>query len=107
MLSGVPGVAPAKALMSGGGIVDADRAQIATGLGAEVTITDVRLCLQGYLDDIMPSNVTTLMSAPHIIRERVKGADLVIGAVLRPRGRTPQRCYGRDGAAEEVGCCHR
>ncbi|MBI1926892.1 alanine dehydrogenase [Candidatus Poribacteria bacterium] len=89
LLGGVPGVAPAKVLIIGGGIVGTNAAKVAAGLGAEVTIMDVNLRRLRYLDDIMPPNVVTLMSDPHTVREKVKSADLLIGAVLIPGGRTP------------------
>lgn len=89
LLGGVPGVAPAKVLIIGGGIVGTNAAKVAAGLGAEVTIMDVNLRRLRYLDDIMSPNVVTLMSDPHTVREKVKGADLLIGAVLIPGGRTP------------------
>ncbi len=89
LLGGVPGVEPAKVLIVGGGIVGTNAAKVAAGLGAEVTIMDVDLRRLRYLDDIMPSNVVTLMSDPHTIREKIVDADLLIGAVLIPGGRTP------------------
>ncbi len=89
LLGGVPGVAPAKVLIVGGGVVGTNAAKVAAGLGAEVTILDVNLSRLRYLDDIMPPNVVTLMSDPHTIREKVKEADLLIGAVLIPGGRAP------------------
>ena len=81
LLGGVPGVAPAKVLIIGGGVVGTNAAKVAAGLGAEVTIMDVNLRRLRYLDDIMPPNVVPLMSDPHTIREKVKEADLLIGAV--------------------------
>lgn len=89
LLGGVPGVAPAKVLIVGGGVVGTNAAKVAAGLGAEVTILDVNLSRLRYLDDIMPPNVVTLMSDPHTIREKVVEADLLIGAVLIPGGRAP------------------
>ena len=52
------------------------------GLGHEVTVLDINMERLRYLDDIMPKNVVTLMSNAHNIREKVKDADLLIGAVL-------------------------
>lgn len=89
LLGGVPGVAPAKVLILGGGVVGTNAAKVAAGLGAEVTIMDVNLRRLRYLDDIMPPNVITLMSDPHTIREKIRGVDLLIGAVLIPGGRAP------------------
>ena len=89
LLGGVPGVAPAKVLIVGGGIVGTNAAKVAAGLGAEVIIMDVNLRRLRYLDDIMPSNVVTLMSDPHAIREKAREVDLLIGAVLIPGRRAP------------------
>src|SRR3990167_6790012 len=82
LLGGVPGVAPAEVVIVGGGVVGANAAKVAAGLGARVTVLDVNIERLRYLDDIMPKNVVTLMSNAHNIREKVKDADLLIGAVL-------------------------
>jgi alanine dehydrogenase len=89
LLAGVPGVAPAKVVILGGGVVGANAAKMAAGLGADVTILDINLARLRYLDDVMPANVKTLMSNAHNIREQVRQADLLIGAVLRPGARAP------------------
>src|SRR5437016_10309696 len=62
LLGGVPGVAPASVVIVGGGVVGANAAKVAAGLGANVTILDVNLDRLRYLDDVMPRNVTTLFS---------------------------------------------
>jgi alanine dehydrogenase len=82
LLAGVPGVAPAEVAILGGGVVGANAAKVAAGLGANVRILDVNLDRLRYLDDIMPPNVTTLYSDRHTILETIERADLVIGAVL-------------------------
>jgi len=82
LLSGIPGVAPANVIILGGGVVGSNAAKVAAGLGARVTILDVNLNRLRYLDDIMPSNVRTIMSDSHSIRFNIQEADLVIGAVL-------------------------
>jgi alanine dehydrogenase len=89
LLAGVPGVAPAKVVILGGGVVGANAAKMAAGLGADVTILDISLPRLRYLDDVMPKNVKTLMSNTHNIRDQVRDADLLIGAVLRPGARAP------------------
>jgi len=89
LLAGVPGVAPAKVAIIGGGIVGANAAKMAAGLGADVTILDVSLPRLRYLDDVMPKNVTTLMSDAYNIRDAVRQADLLIGAVLVPGAKAP------------------
>lgn len=89
LLAGVPGVARANVLVIGGGIVGTNSAKMAAGLGANVALLDVDLNRLRYLDDIMPKNVTLLMSDSYTIREKVKEADLVIGAVLIEGARAP------------------
>ena len=90
LLAGVPGVAPAKVVVLGGGVVGANAAKMAAGLGADVSILDVSLPRLRYLDDVMPRNVKTLMSNAHNIREQVLQADLLIGAVLLPGAKAPR-----------------
>jgi alanine dehydrogenase len=89
LLGGVPGVNPAKVVVLGGGIVGTQAAKMAAGFGANVTIMDVSLARLRYLDDIMPANVTTLMSNHYNISEAIADADLVIGAVLIPGAKAP------------------
>ena len=89
LLAGVPGVAPAEVVIIGGGVVGTNAAKIAAGLNARVTILDVNLTRMRYLDDIMPPNVTTIMSNAHNVLECLKRADLVVGAVLIAGARTP------------------
>lgn len=89
LLGGVPGVTPAEVVVIGGGVVGTNAAKVAAGLGARVTIMDINLDRLRYLDDIMPKNVMTLMSNLQNIREKIKDADLLIGAVLIEGARTP------------------
>lgn len=89
LLGGVPGVKPAKVLVIGGGIVGTQAAKMAAGLGADVIIMDVNLDRLRHLDDIMPKNVRTVMSNEYNIREFVKTADLIVGAVLIPGAKAP------------------
>lgn len=89
LLSGVPGVEPAKVTVLGGGVVGANAAKVAAGLGANVVIMDVSLDRLRYLDDVMPANVRTIFSDAHAIRWHVTNSDLVIGAVLIPGARCP------------------
>ena len=62
LLGGVPGVAPGKVLVLGGGIVGTQAAKMAAGLGAQVTIMDISLPRLRYLNDVMPANVVTRFS---------------------------------------------
>jgi len=89
LLAGVPGVAPATVVVLGGGVVGANAARVAAGLGANVFILDVNLDRLRYLDDVMPRNVTTLFSNRHNILDTIQWADLVIGAVLIPGAKAP------------------
>jgi len=89
LLAGVPGVPPAQVVILGGGIVGGNAAKIAAGIGASVTIMDVNLERLRYLDDVMPKNVTTLYSNTYTIRQKLRDADLVIGAVLLRGARAP------------------
>lgn len=90
LLGGVPGVAPGKVAVLGGGIVGTQAALMAAGLGAEVTILDVSLPRLRQLAEFMPANVRTLYSDSTNVELSVRGADLVIGAVLL-RGRKAPR----------------
>jgi len=89
LLGGVPGVKPANVLILGGGIVGTQAAKMAAGFGARVTIMDVSIPRLRQLDDIMPANVDTVYSNEYNIREAIKKADLIIGAVLIPGGKAP------------------
>jgi alanine dehydrogenase len=89
LLGGVPGVLPAKVLILGGGIVGTQAAWMAAGLGADVIILDVSLPRMRYLADVMPANVKTMMSNEYNIREQIKQADLIVGAVLIPGAKAP------------------
>ena len=89
LLGGVPGVAPAEVVIVGGGVVGTNAAKVAAGLGARVTVLDINMERLRYLDDIMPKNVVTLMSNAQNIREKIKDADLLIGAILIEGARAP------------------
>ena len=89
LLGGIPGTKPANVLVLGGGVVGTHAAKIAAGFGANVTIMDTNLYRLRYLDDVMPSNVDTMMSSPLAVREAIQTADLVIGGVLIPGAKAP------------------
>jgi alanine dehydrogenase len=90
LLGGVPGVAPAKVVILGGGIVGINAAKMAAGLGAKVTVLDLSLERLRYLSDVMPANVTLIYSNRHNILEQIATADLVVGAVLIPGAVAPR-----------------
>lgn len=90
LLGGVPGVAPAHITILGGGVVGANAARIAAGFQADVAILDINMDRLRYLDDIMPANVNVLYSDRYVIRDELRLADLVIGAVLIPGAKAPR-----------------
>jgi len=89
LVGGVPGVEPATVVILGGGIVGANAARMAAGLGARVVILDVSLDRLRYLADVMPANVVLLFSNRHNILQQIEKADIVIGAVLLPGAKAP------------------
>ena len=95
LLGGVPGVAPANVVILGGGVVGHNSAKMAVGLGAHVTIIERNLNRLRHLDDIYSSQIVTLASNPYTIRESLRLADLVIGAVL-VTGASAPRLVRRD-----------
>ena len=103
LLGGVPGVAPAKVVILGGGVVGTHAAKMACGLGADVTILDKNLERLRYLSDTMPANCKLLMSNQMTIHEEVISADVVIGAVLIAGGKTPRLVTRKMVAAMKKG----
>jgi len=90
LLGGIPGVAPAHVLILGGGTVGHNAAKIALGMGAHVTIIDKNLNRLREIDDIFNGQIVTLASNVWTIRETLRQADLVIGAVLIPGAAAPK-----------------
>ena len=90
LLGGVPGVAPAKVVILGGGIVGINAAKMAAGMGAKVVILDISLERLRYLSDVMPANVQTIHSNRHNVLEQIETADLVVGGVLIPGAVAPK-----------------
>ncbi len=90
LLGGVPGVAPGRVVIVGGGVVGYNAAVIALGLGAHVTILERSLDRMRYLEEILSGRVTLLMSSSLQVAESVEQADLVIGAVLIPGAVAPK-----------------
>lgn len=90
LLGGVPGVAPGKVLVLGGGVVGTQAAKMAAGLGAQVTILDINLNRLRYLNDVMPSNVITEISNEYNIRKHIKTHDLIVGGVLIKGAKAPK-----------------
>ncbi|MEU8272299.1 alanine dehydrogenase [Sphaerisporangium sp. NPDC049002] len=86
---GVPGVAPAKIVVIGGGVSGLNAAQIAVGMGADVTILDVNIDRLRQIDAIYQGRLKTIVSTQYAIEQAVVEADLVIGAVLIPGAKAP------------------
>jgi alanine dehydrogenase len=90
LLGGVPGVAPGRVLVIGGGIVGYNAAVIALGLGASVTILERSVDRMRHLDEILTGRVSLVMSSTLQIEESIVEADVVIGAVLIPGAVAPK-----------------
>jgi alanine dehydrogenase len=90
LLGGVPGVAAARVVVIGGGVVGTHAARMAVGLGAEVTIIDRSLPRLRELDDLFAGRVRTRFSTISAIEEEIVAADAVIGAVLVPGASAPK-----------------
>ncbi|WP_202942820.1 alanine dehydrogenase [Alteromonas macleodii] len=90
LLGGVPGVAPGKVLVIGGGVVGTNAAKMALGLGADVTILDRSLPRLRQIDDIFNGQVKTVYSTVDAIEHYSSKADLVVGAVLIPGAAAPK-----------------
>jgi alanine dehydrogenase len=90
LLAGVPGVAPARVLVLGGGTVGASAARIAAGMGADVTVLDRSAARLARLEEVFGARVKTAVASPEALEELVPASDLVIGAVLLPGRRAPR-----------------
>ena len=90
LMGGVPGVAPARVLVIGGGVAGLNAAVIAMGMGADVTIVDRSLSRLAYIDTIYGGRIKTLASSFHAVDRELKTADLVIGAVLVHGAKAPK-----------------
>ena len=117
LLGGVPGVERGKIAIIGGGIAGTYAAKAAVGIDAQVTLLDINLNRLSYLEDVFGASVTTLYSSEANILKVLKEADLVIGSVLIPGGKTPklirkehlkqmkQGAVIVDIAIDQGGCC--
>ena len=90
LLGGVPGVAPGKVVVLGGGSVGVSAASMAAGLRADVTLLDINLKRLAEIDDIFQGRVKTVASSSYAIEELLMDADLVIGGVLIPGAAAPK-----------------
>jgi alanine dehydrogenase len=90
LMGGVPGVAPAKVIVIGGGSAGLNAAVIALGMGADVTILDRSLPRLAHIDSLYNGRIKTLASNFAAIDREIKSSDLVIGAVLVPGTKAPK-----------------
>ncbi len=90
LIGGVPGVAPARVVAIGGGVVGTHAARMAVGLGADVVVLDRSLQRLRQLDELFTGRVRTRFSTLQAIEDEVVAADVVIGAVLVPGASAPR-----------------
>lgn len=90
LLGGVPGVMPAEVVIIGGGKVGLNAAKIACGMGADVHVFDIDPERMAYIDDISNGTIHTVYNNEYNLRNALKSADLVIGAVLIPGAKAPK-----------------
>ena len=90
LLGGVPGVAPAKVVVIGGGDVGFNAAQMAVGLQADVTILDRSNAVMERLNYHFGAKAKVVRSTPAVLAELLKSADMVVGAVLIPGAAAPK-----------------
>lgn len=90
LLGGVPGVRPSAVVIIGAGVVGTNAAQMALGMGANVTLIDANLDRLRYLEEVLRGRVVTVSSNPLNIAEAVRQADLLIGAVLIKGAKAPR-----------------
>lgn len=90
LLAGVPGVAPGRVVVIGGGVAGLNAAVIALGMGADVTVFDRSINRLQYIDTVYGGRIKTLVASKHALEREVKAADLVIGAVLVHGAKAPK-----------------
>ena len=90
LLGGVPGVAPAHVVVLGAGVVGTNALQMASGIGARVTVIDKNVDRLRHLDLVFGNRIATVFSNAHAVEEAVLDADLVIGGVLLPGAAAPK-----------------
>ncbi|KAF0221051.1 MAG: hypothetical protein FD174_764 [Geobacteraceae bacterium] len=89
LASGVPGVKQAKTVILGAGVVGSNAVRVSVGLGMDTTVLNTTAQRLQRLDELYTGKIRTLILTEESIREEIVGADVVIGAVLVPGGRTP------------------
>ncbi len=96
LISGVPGVAPAKVFIIGGGVVGRNAAKLALGMGADVTVADTSPKTLRYIDQLFSGAVKTVYSTRSSILKEAQTANIVIGAVLIPGASAPKLLLQED-----------
>ena len=102
-MGGVPGVAPAEVVVIGGGVAGYNAARIAKGMGAHVNVFDVNINTLRKIDNEFNGSIETRYSSMLDLEDAVKGADLVIGAVLVPGAKAPKLVTNSTVAAMKSG----
>lgn len=90
LLAGVPGVAPGKVVVIGGGVAGLNAAVIALGMGADVTVIDRSISRLQYIDSLYSGRIKTLAASYHAVDREISQADLVVGAVLVHGAKAPK-----------------
>lgn len=90
LLGGIPGVRPASVVIIGGGVVGTNAAQMALGMGAQVTLMDINLDRLRTLSEFLHGNFETIAANPYSVAHSVRFADLLVGAVLVKGAKAPQ-----------------
>jgi alanine dehydrogenase len=103
LMGGVPGVAPAEVVVIGGGVAGYNAARIAKGMGAHVNVFDVNINTLRKIDNEFNGAIETRYSSMLDLEDAVKGADLVIGAVLVPGAKAPKLVTNSTVAAMKPG----
>jgi len=89
LATGATGVVPAKALILGAGTVGANAAGVAIGIGMETVVLNKDTGRLGVIDTMFSGKARTLPLSPETVDEEIRSADIIIGAILVPGGRTP------------------
>ncbi len=90
LLGGVPGVAPGRVVVIGGGVSGLNASVMAVGMGADVTVFDRSIKRLEYIDTLFSGRIKTLLASTHAIERELRMADLVIGAVLVHGAKAPK-----------------
>ncbi len=90
LIGGVVGTHRAKVMVLGGGVAGKCAAEIAAGMGADVSIFDINTARLNYLNDVLPANVATMYSSAGTIADLLPSCDIVVGTVLIPGAKAPK-----------------